>query len=389
MFVPQVYTYTDVLTHLSDFLTGHGQSANQTVLRRCIERAYQEISGSHDWSFFKRQYRLQIHAAESTGTVAYQHSGGAYERQLTMSGSTFPTWARDASIRFNDIVCDIEERKSSTVATLDASLNPGADVAACSFVLYPKWYTLPPDFVSLDAPLEDSAWLQASYIPPNRWAARDRYYDAIGDINYYTIMPPPDLIGSLALFVSPPSDSTETLDLTIKRRPIPLRYSGQQSAERVGTISVTAGSATATGSGTSFDSAMVGAILRIGSTSTTPTGWESDAPWAEQRSIEEVASTTSLTLDQVVETTRSAVGYVIASPIDMEIAAFGAFLSCCELQLANARNFTDKADIKKNYQDALFAAKTADARVTQRRVAGAPLKFRSRLANATSRPNDW
>jgi hypothetical protein len=382
-------TFCDVYDTLAALCSGYSASASMDVIKRCILDAYNEVVSLHDWSCLSRNGRIQLHAAQTTGTVAFDLTGGTYERQLTLSGSTWPTWAEDAAIRFGDIVCDIESRKSDTVVTLDATMCPGDDVAATTYTLYPRWYRLPSDCVSVSRPHGETSWAIGECISPEEMLALDRYEDATGDIEHYCIAAAPDLYGQMALYVHPASDASKTFDFLYKRRPRDLRYCGKETASTAGTIAVTAGQATVTGTGTSFDASMVGSIFRIGTSATNPpTGVEGQYPWVEERCVTAVASATSLTLDATVVTTRSGVKYTVSDPIDLDLSLRNAFQRLAERNLARARNLENRLLFEQIAKDAVFQAKCADARVGQQRVAGSRFTSWTRLADATNRPSD-
>ncbi len=383
MTVPYLFTYADAISDLSDFIRGYGLSAPQEVLRRCVKQAYRQLFEAHDWSFLYSPGRIQLQAAESTGTVVYDHTGGTYERQLTLTGATWPAWVEDAAVRFNSVVCEVESRKSDTVVTLDATLNPGADVASTSFVVYPRWYVLPPDFGAMTRPLETSKWIGARNISPTEMLALDRYREDTGNIKYYSIGRAQGLYGSMALSVFPPSNVTETLDFVFKKRQRDLRYTGHDGGDYAGTLSVSQDSAAVTGSGTSFVSGMVGSILRLGDTSDKPTGRDGLHPWAEQRAIVAVANATTLTLDADVTTTYSSVKYVVTDPLDFDVTVYDAFLALCERNLAIARDFKDKVFFVARATEELFKAKGGEGRVQQRRIAGMPTRVVVRLKDSS------
>lgn len=378
MTTPTVYTYYDAIESLVDFCAGHGFSAKQEVIRRAVQAAYRELVAERDWHWLYKDGRVQLQAAYTTGTVAYDHSGSTYERELTLTGGTWPTWIVDAVVRFDDVICEVESRKSDSVITLDVQRNPGADVAAgTTYSAYKRWYALPNDFVALWGPLETTTWLKSRYRPVQDLAALERYEDSTGDVYYYAIGPGDGLYGSQVLYVSWPTDATETLDIPYKRMPRTLRYTGYDAAESAGTISVTAGSATVTGSGTSFDTNMVGSLLRIATGATKPTGLEGATPYAEQRTIIDVTtgSTETLTLDAAVSTTRSGVAYRITDPVDLgPPVAYEAFLRGAEKHVGNTmRKAIDPSTLRAlrdAYQEALFMAKSADSPTRQRRIAG-------------------
>lgn len=389
MTAPRMLTFCDAFDTLSALCQGYGVSASSDVFKRCVLDAYNEIIAMHDWSYLFRNGRIQLHAPQTTGTVAFDLTGGTYERQLTLTGATWPTWAEDAAVRFDDIVCDIESRKSDTVVTLDATMSPGADVSSTTYELYPRWYRLPSDCVSISRPHGETSWAIGECISMEDMLSLDRYDYVSGDIEHYAVGPAPDLYGQMALYVHPASDADKTLDFLYKRRPRDLRYSGKESACYAGTIEVSAGSAVVAGSGTAFDASMVGSIFRIGSSATNaPTGVEGLYPWVEERCIISVTSATTLTLDAAVTTTRSGVKYTVSDPIDLDIALHNAFQRLCERNLARARNLDNRTMFEQIAKDAVFHAKCADARVGQRRVAGSPYTYWTRLADATNRPSD-
>lgn len=362
---PYVATFSDIIDAMEDFMAGQNTAANQQVIRRAILSAYREVISARDWKCLVRNGRIHLHAAQTTGTITYTHS----TRTVTLSGATWPSWAVDAAIRIDDIVCDVESVSGLTLI-LDATMNPGADIAAgTTYTLYPRWYVLPAGFVSMSGPMTEGIWSACEEISPTEMFARQRFSSSAGTIRWYSIAAIQDLYGSMGLYVDPPSDADETLDFTYKCRPRDLRYSGEEAADSVGTISIGASSAAITGLSTAFTAAHVGSIMRISSNSTKPTGYEGNNPYVEQRSIIACGSPTNATLDAAVETARTAVKYVISDPIDLDVSLFDVFMRCCEKQIVLSRK-TDNRTAFRAYEDALFAAKCADGRSTARKVVG-------------------
>ena len=379
MTVPYLFTYADAISDLTDFAQGYGVGVPQSVLRRSVKQSYRQLFAAHDWSFLYSPGRIQLQAAESTGTVVYTHS----TRTLVLTGATWPSWILDAVVRFNSVVCEVDTQTDSTTIVLDATLNPGADVASTTFSCYPRWYVLPPDFGAMTRLLETTKWAGAQNISPADMLALDRYREDTGNVKYYSIGSAQGLYGSMALSVFPPSNATETLDFLYKKRQRDLRYTGHDGTDYAGTISVSQDTAAVTGAGTSFTSGMVGSILRLGDTSNRPTGRDGSYPWAEQRAIIAVASSTALTLDANVTTGYSAVKYVITDPLDIDVAVYDAFLALCERSVAIARDWKNKAEFVALAEKAVFDAKCADGRVQQRRIAGMPTRFAVRLKDAS------
>ena len=387
MALPEQYCFSDALDNLHDFSQSWNVSGAQPILRRSIRRARDEIVSAHHASFLIKRRKILLRAAQNTGTVEFDYTGGTYERELILTGATWPEWAVDAVVRFDEMVCPVQAVQSDTVLQLEIDQNPGQDVdAETTYTLYPRCYPLPVDFRQMLSVAEESAWRLGKYVDPSRIFELDRYDTQTGDPRLYSIAEVPDQLGRMGLWLFPPSDTTEPIDILYRRKLRELRYSGHNSAEFTGTIEVTAGSATVAGTSTAFASGMVGSILRISANTIRPSGLEGINAWAEQRVISAVTDADTLTLDAAVATTRSGVAYVISDPIDIESVFWSAFMACCEKHFAIARNVKNKAELIALYQDALFQAKQGDSRDGGRRVCGVGGVAPVRLIESTSRP---
>jgi len=383
--IPNILTYYDVVKALEDFAASHGGSASPAMIRRAILAGWKEIT-DRDWSCLIADGRVYLQAAVEH-TAVYDHTGGTVERQLTTTG-TWPTDAVDWSIRFaSGVVCDVETRVSDTVVRLDATMNPRQDVASGTVTAYPRWYVLPSDFVSMSRPNEESRWTLGEPMDLASLMRLARYQGEVGNITYHAVGSPPDLYGAMALFIYPAATTSQTLDFTYRRRPRQLRWAGTEAATCAGTIAVTAGSAAVTGTSTSFDSSMVGSILRIGSSATAqPTGLDGPNPWVEERAISAVTNATHLTLDASIVTTRSGMKCTITDPIDLDAVLHVAFQRCCEKHLSQIRDLNGKDETVAAYKDALFNAKTADSRHREPRIAGPQAQYYSQFPAYRPRP---
>lgn len=382
MSAPQLLTYRDAVDQAMAYV-GHGiGSAAQADIYRAIHGALRELCDAHPWSFLFKHHRIYRYAPETTGTITYDHTGGTYERELTLSGATWPSWAEDAVVRIDGLIHHVEARKSSTVVTLDVNLNPGADVdAGTSFSIWPAYHALPHDFIAMSEPWDESLWRFGTPVDYSQFLSLQRYESHTGDVRHYCIRGIDDLYGAQGLYLHPPTDSDETIDFIYRRAPRQLRYSGMDSSvDTAGTITVTAASTAVTGASTAFDDAMIGSVLRIGrSASNVPTGLDGLYPFAEERVIVDVTSATVATLDANVATTRSGVKYCVSDPIDIDRAAYNAFMRCVEKHLAIGRNMKHKGDALALYEEALRKAKGTDNRVRQRQVAGEVTRYPSRI----------
>lgn len=362
-----LFTYDDVLSALDDFAREHMAGHSTSAMRRNILDAYRDIAAEHDWSFLLMPGRVKVVAQQTTGTVVYDHTGGGTcERQLTLTDATWPTDAADYCVRFNDIVCDIERYLSPAVVQLDAVMNPQQDVSSTTYACYPRYYTLPADFMCMAATQdEDEDWRLGTEISMNEMHARLRWETDTGNTRRYAVGNAPDLHGVMALYIDPPTDATETLDFLYKRQMRPLRYTGRETNDRVGTATFTADDADVSGTDTVFSSSHIGSIIRTAGNDTWPTGLEGSNPWVEQRSIIDVTSATALTMDAVAASSYSGKKYVITDPLDMNTAAYSAFLWLCKVYLCSERKPKELVKFEAAYQRALKRSRRADHRSRQ------------------------
>lgn len=374
MSVPEVYTYYDAIQAVRELARAYGSGGRNEMLYSIVQRAYRRITNDHDWRFLVTQGRIQLQAAVTDSTITYDHTGGTYERQLTLASGSWASDIQDWTIRIGNVNCEVERRWSDTVLQLDAILSPNADVAAgTSYTAFKQWYALPNDFDEILGAMSETSCLRGVYLTPTQMAEMNRWEFGTGDVYYYTIMSAPGIYGTQALFVYNPVSTAETYDFIYRRKPRQLRYTGERTADSAGTIAVTADSTTVTGTDTSFDvNNHPGSLILIGDSATAPTGWEGDTPYMEKRAIRTVASTASLTLDGNIVTTNSGIGYRITDPIDLPAYCQNAFHACCEAELARlARMKPDERNaLEGAYQRELSKAKCADSPITQRRVIG-------------------
>jgi hypothetical protein len=387
---PYILTFCDVMEAAQDFVGYSGGTAGPTQVRRAVQAAMREVATAHPWSFFKEQGRVQLKAAESTGTIAYDHAGGATcERQLTISGDTWPSFTNDtdygAAVKIGDALHIVQSYQSSTVLQLDPVLNPGADVAASTAMqVYPLWYKLPNDFVRFSEPQAEGLWRLGKAISHERMLGYHRYNDTTGTLRYHCVRAIPELHGAHGLFLWPPSADDETCDFMYDRLPKELRHNGLDTADRAGTVSMESNLLTVTGSDTTFASSMEGSLIRFGDASNNPTGLDGLYPFAYQQTIETVTNTESATLSQTLGGQPTSVKYVISDIIDLDANAHEAFLACVRKQLAFQLRMKDKADHMAIYKEALVRAKNADCRDMQIQVMGPRRPRRLRLKDTVT-----
>jgi hypothetical protein len=362
-------TYRDLLDHLVDFVEGDVSAVVERDARRSVQNAYRDLPTRHPWTLYYNYGRINTVAPYETGTVEYDHTGGLYERMLTLTDGTWPDWASLGFVLIDSVRYEVADRKSTTVLTLSVTSNPGDDVdAGEEYSLRRDTYPMPSDFVEGDEFMNVNNTSILTYAHPRQWLERKRVVLGPGFPSSYTFVGDPNYFGCLAVGLDPAPDAAYALDFLYKRRPRPLKVDGHST----GTVTINADEATVTGAGTAFADRLVGSVFRVASSATqTPTGLTGSNAYEHERVIVSVDSATQLTLDSTVPDSYAAVKYMVSDPVDVEDGAMlNALLSCCEYYMARARNMKDRAEIEQHFQRQLTRAREADRRSTARRSAG-------------------
>jgi len=334
--VSELRTLVDLVDQILDSRsldTGTGTHLRK-AMRACRD-AYRELAGMHSWNYLKRHTQISTVASQSTGTVAYDHTGGTYERQLTLSGATFPDDSRFYRVLISGNHYKIAEKKSSTVVTLAIDANPGSDVASTTYQLVRSIYLLPSDFRRASSPIN----LQSVGYSPDYVSHADllKYQDEAsvsGRPIKYTIRNSDEEFGAMVIEFAPYPNQVEIYDISADVQPRQIRPFGVLPEYKTGTI--TTSGTTVTGSGTTFSSRMVGSVIRFTSGSSAPTGDVGNAdtysPFDEQKIVVSVGSATELEIDSSLDATYTAKPYTIGDPLDIEShSMFGLLLYLAEM----------------------------------------------------------
>lgn len=361
-------TYYDLISHLMNFTRGGGMDAEQSDYRDAIQHAFRDLVQGREWRYLFAEYRLALDAPYTTGTIAYDYTGGTYERMVTLTSGTWPTWAALGRITIAGITYDVEDRKSSTVITLTANNCPAADIAASTaYALYHNVYSLPIDFRSIYEPMSETSEGIMQYLEPDQWQHLElRDPSSSGSPIFWTIMGDPNFLGQMAIVVQPNASTAQGIRFLYQRELRPLRFTGYDAADYVGTVSGTVGGTTITGSATAFADRHVGSVIRFTQSTETgfngnPTGMSGLNPFTEQKIITARANATSISVDSPLEETYLAKKYTISDPLDLYPAMVNALLRGAEYQLSNLRNRDDVRLREVAYQKERLRAANADS----------------------------
>jgi hypothetical protein len=385
-------TYQDAIDRLIDYLGAPGSPEAVREARRAILAAYRELPTRHRWTYLLVHGRTFTNGQYTTGTVQYFHSAGAFPRQLTLTGGTWPSWAVFGSIRIGTVTYDVVNRVDANNLQLDPVINPGpgGDVAipaGTPYTLYRDTYTLPADFIAADRGFAEISWGAMEYVHVSSWIQVVRYYLSSSNTpRYYTFTGDPRNPGFLALRIFPFPDIDRTLDFVYHKMPRALAIPNYS----VGKASVALGQPTTiTGSGTTWTSSMVGSVVRLSTNAQPPTGLDGANPYSDERTIVAVPSPTTLTVDAAFTTAYTAAPYVVSDPIDWDSnsSILDCFFRCCEKYICSQRIMKNKPDAEQSFLTALIIAKENDSRSMAGRVAGPAGPYKQRLARMPSGPD--
>lgn len=333
-----VWTFADAVEHLLDLHELDTRTpVHERRARSSILHAYRELATCHTWNYYYRTYLLQTVADQTSSTITYDHTGGAAERLLTIAAGTWPSWAAYGRIIIDDVHYEVDTRESSTTLTLKSDSNPGEDVAAgTSYTLYRSAYPLPANYATLCRVWDITDERALNLIDPSQFQAGNiSFYDTPNDPWEAMVRSTGEYYSGMALHFGPPPTSARTYEILYRVHPRPLAIDEYNA----GTVSVSSGSATVTGSGTTFPTNCAGSIIRFSSTSNQPSSLVgslsgSDNPFVMQSVIKSRDSATQLTLEEnATVTISSGSGYVISDPIDIDTnRMYSAFIRLAEAE---------------------------------------------------------
>lgn len=386
-------TFHDTLLHLQDYERANPSKERTRFHRRAIFTGMQELAHAHKWSYFYQVGRTNTVAPYSTGTIVYDHTGGAYERMVTLTDGTWPGWAAFGTLIIGEVYYTVAERINGVILQLSVHSNPQSDITAdTGFTLMRDRYLLPHDFWTIDDLQTPDAWRIMQYVHPREWIRLHRHITSAANTPYYySVVGSDDFQGCMDLVFYPYPDRATNVDYLYSRRMRQIKVQDVSSwddrLEKMTTFVTTSNlSKVVTGNGTRFTDDLVGSLIRVADDAVeVPTGRDGANPYSEQRMVMTVESATQLTVDFDFTASRSNVAYVISDPIDIEYGVMKtAFLRCCENQLAKMARLGGPQGVTMNeqlYREAVQIAREADMRSTAPRAVGDPMPYRVRLAD--------
>lgn len=338
-------TYADMLDHVLAY-AGTDAGANASARNRsAVQAAFATFPGKHEWAYLWTVGRVNTDAPYSTGTVAFDLTGGLYERMLTLTGGTWPTWAALGYVVIANIPYAVESRKSGTVLTIKPEMCPVADITAgTTFDIRHDQYALPSDFVGVDEVVINDVGLVLEYQHPRDWSSQRRVNTGPAQPVAFSLIGANSTPGQMRLTLWPAPDSTYAVDFLYRRKPRTMVYADVSAGLASGTASGT----TITGSGTAFLTQHVGSIIRLGADNQdAPTGIRGNNPAIFESTITTFTSATSVAVADSLPQDFDQVKYQISDPVDIEEVGMSEYI------LREMENqFRTLARMKKTDQDA-------------------------------------
>lgn len=369
----ELHTYYDLVQYLEDVADLDRSNVRQfRRMSHAVSDAYQRLPKEQKWVYYRQLGHFLTSAAVSTGTAVYDHTGGTFERMVTITGTTLPDWTIQGSLLLSGKVYLVEDVKSSTVFTLTPQSNPGSDVASTTYSLYRQSYPLPINCQGIYDLIDPTNSHSPVYMAPAEFLNYARGVQrSPGRSLYYTIIGSPDYLGARSIMLAPAPTSVVHYDFLYHRWPRQLRTFLHQE----GTVSGTQGGTTITGVGTAWTENMEGAVIRFSDSKGQPGDTLDVNPASQERIVIDVAGATSLIIDRELTASVAGVSYTISDPLDIDAPAmYAALKALAEMKLSGhpARQVERYAfTLERAYDDELRRAKAADATAAHARKADA------------------
>lgn len=320
-------SYHDSVTQLLQMVGASLTDGRSLQLAKlAMQEASQHLMAERDWRYMDRWYPFTTSASYSTGSITYDHTGGSSERLATLASGTWPTWAEYGMLLIDQVMYQVDQRLSDTTLTLKEESNPGADLAAgYEYEIYREAYTLPADFNVMYSLNRVNDW-DPRPVSPSDFEVQRESQEYTGQPRVFSILRDPKNVQRQAIWFYPGPNSAESFQAFIQRRPAELKTFDYQT----GTVSSTAGAVAVTSSGATFDSSMVGAVIRFGSTTAVPNSLESGSNvYDHEAEILDVPTSSTLTLAQTADKTSTSVKFRISSRVDVDQGSLWVALMAC------------------------------------------------------------
>lgn len=330
-----IHTAQDVVDYLLSATGGGAQDGEHRAIRQAVIHGVREVLHARDWLWhtatgtFTAQQKSTTASAITSGsatiTVA-STSDMVAGRLLEISPTYFARNPRVVSVtNATTVVVDIDAK-----ATLSSGTTP---------VLIQTYYDLPANLRDIDALVTATVGTLHCYISPQDWQRMEINTRGAGEPFYYTIMRSDQNNDRFQIrFVGVPTNSTNFY-YTYRYQPEMVKYMGYEPLCRQGTITVASATTpqSVTGTGTAFQSDMVGSMLRMGTATNEAEPIGALRPFVAESKITAFTAASgagAITCADGGLPVAATVKYAITDIIDCSPQMFTAILSASEMWYA-------------------------------------------------------
>lgn len=354
-FLPQVYTWRDLLIDLGDQVGVRASGLDDRRLRGATIDAMRDLCNKRDWNFLLNIAKFRT-TARTECAGYYDHTGGSAERLVTLTTGSVPSNIRDYLVVIDNIPYEPDESLSSSTLTLSNRNNPGADIDSVGtpgdIVFVRVYYQCPSNFIKGVEPEGGNGVGVIGWASPEEFHAfLMRRSPQYGDPRGVAAVPHPRMIGQRALAVFPYASTARVISMMYRATARPMRISGLASGH-VGTFTLNTGTDAnrATLTGITVTESLVGAIFRVRSDSNTPENIDGQYPFDDQFSIIDVDTGNSCVyLDRDSTVSYTAKKCVVSDPVDIPQYALTALKAGCRYYHAMASS-KDRKDVMMLYE---------------------------------------
>lgn len=370
MAVTDLWTYQDLVEHVLDMFDSPRSGRPLRMAKRACQEAMRELTHACQWSYYDTNYKFRTAANLTTGTVAYDHTGGAYENLLTLSGSTFPSNARLYTIILSGAHYPISRYIDTTRVVLDPDQNPGADVAAgTTYTMYRASYPMPMDFVQMGRLYDRDNDKEIPLVGADRHLADlIYYYDTPDTPCRATLRNDGEYLNACSLLFSPPASSAINYEFHYQRRPKTLVVEKNST----GTMTVLTGTTAGVLVGGLLTSDCIGSVIRFGTAASEPTSILGSVDDTNVSPVHTavitaiVSDMVTFTIDNAHTSDILAAKFTVSDPLDIDC---GSMLTAVQRLAEAAYTRTTKRDPRERREReelALYALR--DARERDNRI---------------------
>lgn len=313
---PFPYTVADLVSHVLATFDLAPTTRDERIALRAAREAIRQVVNRHAWRGNSRRQRTYLHGPYSTGTVSV--SG----RTVTLSGGSFPSWAKNGVITFTGDTNISDSRgwrvlrqESGTELILDSELP--TSLSGVSYKLSQNALLLSSQLRQIRGIYEATRDQPIALLDPSDFHTQQLWDDATpADIRAATVATDYE-VGRQYLLVSPPPDQDTVLTIDGLYNPMPatrmIRSGSGQYVDVSGTTATFTGVEVPTGLG---DMALMVSEDR-GSAPTPVGGWghEAISDPAQQFFVASRTSSTAVELSKA--STYAEAGFILSDIIDM------------------------------------------------------------------------